>query len=95
MKDEFEKDHTSRKEIHKSSHDDIEDALLQWFKVQRSSNISVSGSILQAKAIDFVKLLKKDDFVQPHGSRDSGMGILLALEKLSINIKFCIYKFFV
>lgn len=45
-----------------SKHQDIEEALLKWFKQQRSLSIPISGPILQVKANDFGKLLGKNDF---------------------------------
>lgn len=36
----------------------IDEVLCEWFKIQRSHNIPTSGSILQAKANDFDRLLE-------------------------------------
>lgn len=62
----FLNDVTKSKKIKTSQHQDIEKALLEWFKIQRNRNIPISGPILQEKANDFGKQLNKQDFVCSH-----------------------------
>lgn len=59
----FEESKLKRKKNRNSQHEDIESALLSWFKTQRSVNVPISGPILQKKADDFAKLFGKKDFV--------------------------------
>ena len=40
----------------------VDDALLRWFKAKRSQNASITGPILQAKADEFAKQLKLENF---------------------------------
>lgn len=48
------------KRARRSEHTIIEDALLTWFKHQRSNNVSISGPILQQKTNDFARLGKEN-----------------------------------
>ncbi|XP_050338066.1 tigger transposable element-derived protein 4-like [Bactrocera neohumeralis] len=43
------------KRVRVSSQDDVDKALLQWFKVQRNEGIPINGPILQEKANEFAK----------------------------------------
>jgi len=53
IKSVFQKFVTSNKKIKSSQHQDVEQALLKWFKIQRSKNIPIHGPIiiLRKKAI--------------------------------------------
>ncbi|XP_025199361.1 tigger transposable element-derived protein 4-like [Melanaphis sacchari] len=62
IKSVFQKDVTSYKRIKCSQHQDVEHALLEWLKIQRSKNIPVNGPILQEKATEFGKRFNKIDF---------------------------------
>jgi len=62
IKSVFQKDVTSNKRIKSSQHQDVEQALLEWFKIQRSKNIPINGPILQEKATEFGKRFNKTDF---------------------------------
>lgn len=62
LKTVFYSDFAHKKKLKSSQHKDIEQALLQWFKVQRSQNFPISGPILQEKADDFARLLNKPNF---------------------------------
>lgn len=56
-----------RKRLRKPVQQNIDEALLQWFRYQRSMNTTISGPILQAKAEEFAKLFHVSGF-----SCDSG-----------------------
>ncbi|KAL4131595.1 hypothetical protein QTP88_008888 [Uroleucon formosanum] len=62
IKSVFQKDVTSNKRLKCSQNQDVYQALLEWFKIQLSKNISISGPILQEKATEFGKRLNKIDF---------------------------------
>lgn len=53
IKNNFETHSIKSKKLRPSQHNDVDQALLKWFKYQRASNIPISGPILQAKANDF------------------------------------------
>lgn len=48
-----ENENTSRKKLRTTDKKDLDSALIEWFKVQRNSNIPLSGPILQQKATQF------------------------------------------
>lgn len=58
----FETKSLKIKKNRKPAHQDVENALLMWFKAQRSQNVSVSGRLLQEKANHFARLFGKMDF---------------------------------
>ena len=58
----FEHNSLKIKRARSSEHKDIEEALLTWFKRQRSNNVPISGPILQAKANEFARLLGNPNF---------------------------------
>lgn len=58
----FEKNSLKVKRAKFSDYTDIEEALLNWFKYQRTRNIPISGPILQKKAMDFARGLGYDNF---------------------------------
>ncbi|XP_025191780.1 tigger transposable element-derived protein 4-like [Melanaphis sacchari] len=62
IKNIFLKDVTSNKRIKSSQHKDVKQALLEWFKIQRSKNIPINDPILQEKATEFGKHFHKTDF---------------------------------
>jgi predicted alpha-1,6-mannanase (GH76 family) len=41
----------------------VDEALLKWFKQQKSDNVPVSGPLLMVKAEEFAKKLKDEEFV--------------------------------
>lgn len=50
------------KRAKRTGHEDINQALLVWFKHHRSNKIPISGPILQEKANDFARQLNKENF---------------------------------
>lgn len=58
----FESKSLKIKKNRQPAHPDVENALLMWFKAQRSQNVSVSGRLLQEKANHFARLFGKMDF---------------------------------
>lgn len=62
IKSIFQKDVTSNKRIKCNQHQDVEQALLDWFKIQQSKNIPINGPMLQEKATEFGKRFNKIDF---------------------------------
>ncbi|KAL0861588.1 hypothetical protein ABMA27_009087 [Loxostege sticticalis] len=58
----FENNSLKLKRARASEHKVIEDALLTWFKHQRTNNVPISGPILQQKANDFARLMGKENF---------------------------------
>jgi hypothetical protein len=55
-------DVTTNKRLKYSQHQDVDQALLEWFKIQRSKNIPISGPILQEKVTEFGKRFNKINF---------------------------------
>lgn len=49
------------KKIREPLRQDVDKALLYWFKNQRASNVPVSGPLLKSKAEDLAKLLNSDE----------------------------------
>ncbi|XP_057339399.1 tigger transposable element-derived protein 4-like [Microplitis mediator] len=62
IKKTFEENNLKIKRARTTEHNDIDQALLKWFKHQRSNNIPISGPILQEKANDFARQLGKENF---------------------------------
>lgn len=50
------------KKIREPVRQDVDKALLQWFKNQRASNVPVTGPLLKTKAEDLAKLLNDEEF---------------------------------
>lgn len=50
------------KKLRSTQHDDLDKSLLEWFKIQRSRNVPITGPILRQKADEFALLLGKSDF---------------------------------
>lgn len=61
--DAFEQNGSRIKRLRKPERSDVDEALLKWFKQQRSDNIPVSGPLLMVKAEEFAKKLKDEEFV--------------------------------
>lgn len=59
IKNAFNENLLPKKKLRLSSHVDIDEALFNWFKVERSRGSPISGPILQAKAEHFGRLLNK------------------------------------
>ncbi|XP_057327621.1 tigger transposable element-derived protein 4-like [Microplitis mediator] len=62
IKKTFEENNLKIKRARTTEHNDIDQALLKWFKHQRSNNIPISGPILQEKTNDFARQLGKENF---------------------------------
>lgn len=62
IKQAFNDNVLKAKRLRISQHEDIETALLQWFKYQRNQGVPINGPILQEKANDYAKLFGKPDF---------------------------------
>lgn len=63
IKEVFEKDNSfSFKKIRSTEYKALDSALLKWFKLQRNSNVSISGPILLTKAEEFATRLGIVDF---------------------------------
>lgn len=60
----------ARKRMRTAKHSDVESALLLWFRNARSSNIPISGPILQGKARELSKKLNIEDFHASDGWLD-------------------------
>lgn len=58
----FESKSLKIKKNRKPTNQDVENALLIWFKAQRSQNVPLSGRLLQEKANHFARLFGKMDF---------------------------------
>lgn len=50
----------SRKRVRKSTNEDVEDALLSWFKEVKSRGFAVSGPMLRKKAKDLGRIMDVD-----------------------------------
>ncbi|CAG4955491.1 unnamed protein product [Parnassius apollo] len=59
----FESKSLKIKKNRNPTHQDIENALLVWFKAQTSQNVPISGPFLQEKANHFARQLGKTNFV--------------------------------
>lgn len=59
----FEECSLQCKRLRKPEWPDIDEALLKWFKQQRSANVPISGPLLKMKATGIGKLLGYQDFV--------------------------------
>lgn len=57
----------SRKRLRESKHPELESVLLHWFKQVRDENIAINGPILKAKAEQFAKKMKIENFVCSEG----------------------------
>ena len=51
-----------RKRLRTVVYDDVEEALLVWFKSVRGKNVPVTGAVLQTKASELAKELGHDNF---------------------------------
>lgn len=58
----FEKYSSETKKLRKVTREDVDQALLKWFTLQRNMNVPLTGAILQAKAEEFAKLFDNGDF---------------------------------
>ena len=66
----FEKNIGSSKKLKKCEKEDIDKALLIWFKAQREAGFPISGPILKAQADKFAEKLGHTDFVCNNGRLD-------------------------
>ena len=57
IKKSFETDHTKQKRLRGTQFEDVEEALLTWFKIQRSNNVPINGPLLVEKAQQFASSL--------------------------------------
>jgi hypothetical protein len=69
IKSAYESDCLSpaRKKMRFGRHEEVDDALLKWFREARSSNIPLSGETLMLKANELAKMLGYDDFTASSG----------------------------
>ena len=58
----WEKDQSQGKYWKKSTFNNLEDVLSQWFNESRASNILISGAILQEKACQIAERMETEDF---------------------------------
>ncbi|KAK9695024.1 CENP-B N-terminal DNA-binding domain [Popillia japonica] len=61
IKNEFESNRIKKKNIRKSSHQDIDTALLKWFKSQRARSVPINEPVLKGQA-EFGKIMGKTDY---------------------------------
>ncbi|XP_023721482.1 tigger transposable element-derived protein 4-like [Cryptotermes secundus] len=66
----FKQNGSRIKRLRKPERSDVDEALLKWFKQQRSDNVPVSGPLLMVKAEEFAKKLKDEEFVCGAGWTD-------------------------
>jgi hypothetical protein len=59
----FEQNGSGIKRLRKPERNDVDEALLKWFKQQRSENVPVSGPLLMVRAEELAKLLNDEEFV--------------------------------
>ncbi|KAK9696723.1 Tc5 transposase DNA-binding domain [Popillia japonica] len=52
----------NKKKMRQRVHNDVEIALLRWFKDKRSKGIPINGQLLQQKAEEFCRLLNKENY---------------------------------
>lgn len=62
IKSAFDDNILEKKKLRRPENVDIDKALFQWFKNQRSRGIPISGPLLQAKAEDFARHFKKEGY---------------------------------
>lgn len=62
IKHAFNRNELKTKKLRTSQHEDLDKCLLEWFKIQRSKNIPITGPILRQKANEFAVMLKKNNF---------------------------------
>ncbi|XP_054717478.1 tigger transposable element-derived protein 4-like [Uloborus diversus] len=62
-----EQDGNKRKKLRKSNFQDIEDALLKWFRFARTNNVPISGLILKEKALEIAKEFEEENFSASNG----------------------------
>jgi hypothetical protein len=63
----FEKNLTTNKKMRKCGFDDIDKALLEWFKVQRDAGFPINGPILKIHAEKFAMQLEHKDYSCSNG----------------------------
>lgn len=66
----YEKNKNGCKKLRKAERENVDDALLKWFTLQRSRNLPITGAILQAKANEFAELFDEKGFVCSNGWLD-------------------------
>lgn len=65
-----EKNMDSAKKLRRAERENVEEALLKWFTIQRDRNLPVSGPMLQAKANEFAEKFEEKGFVCSNGWLD-------------------------
>lgn len=65
-----EKNMDSSKKLRKAEKENVEEALLKWFTIQRDRNLTVTGAMLQAKANEFAEKFEEKAFVCSNGWLD-------------------------
>ncbi|GBM08638.1 Tigger transposable element-derived protein 4 [Araneus ventricosus] len=66
----YERNISGCKRLRKAEKENVEEALFKLFTLQRSRNIPITGSILQAKANEFSELFEEKSFVCSNGWLD-------------------------
>ena len=56
-----------RRRIRSGQHEDLDAAVLRWFKSVRDKNIPINGKIVQEKALQYARELEVDNFVASDG----------------------------
>ncbi|GBN10847.1 Tigger transposable element-derived protein 4 [Araneus ventricosus] len=63
----YEKNINGCKRLRKAEKENVEESLFQWFTVQRSRNLPITGALLQAKANEFAELFQEKSFAPMDG----------------------------
>jgi hypothetical protein len=59
----FEQNGSGIKQLRKPEGSDVDEALLKWFKQQRSENVPVSDPLLMVRAEELAKLFRDEEFL--------------------------------
>lgn len=65
-----EKNMDSSKKLRRAERENVEEALLKWFTIQRNRNLPVTGAMLQMKANEFAERFEEKAFVCSNGWLD-------------------------
>lgn len=61
----------NRKRLKKGNFENVDDAVLQWFKAKRNQNVPVSGPLIKEKALEFAGCLGENNFKASTGWLDN------------------------
>ncbi|XP_028177561.1 tigger transposable element-derived protein 4-like [Ostrinia furnacalis] len=86
----YDKNFLKMKRARTTRHTKIEEALLKWFKYQRTNNVPINGPILQQKANDFAQRLGEDfvcssSWIQRFRARHGIVGGKVSGDKGAVN----------